>query len=142
MRNRRKLVWVLMIITFFNIFPIIFEIITFNIQYEEISNNFTGNNESNVLIRKRDNPKLSPSSSTYEWWNISWSFRVPINISANGAQQNDVPVEIGINFTEYFININLNFKKIFITFLTLSALVFYLLVVLHLSLYFQEDFLE
>lgn len=47
------------------------------------------------------NPKLSLPTTSYEWWNNTWNFRIPVEISSTDDQQ-DAPVELQINFTEYF----------------------------------------
>ena len=51
-------------------------------------------------------PGLSLPPTTYDWWNDSWDFRVPVGIEAIGGQQ-DAPVELFINFTEYFEDLNI-----------------------------------
>ncbi|MHA2120794.1 MAG: hypothetical protein ACW990_06270 [Promethearchaeota archaeon] len=50
-------------------------------------------------------PQLNLPSPTSEWWNKSWEFRIPLEIQADGNQQ-DAPVELYINFTEYFEDLN------------------------------------
>ncbi|MHA2398414.1 MAG: hypothetical protein ACXADU_05945 [Promethearchaeota archaeon] len=50
-------------------------------------------------------PQLSLPLSTYEWWNKSWEFRVPLEIQADGDQLN-APVELFFNFTKYFEDLN------------------------------------
>ncbi|MFX0070242.1 MAG: hypothetical protein ACFFAO_04040 [Candidatus Hermodarchaeota archaeon] len=44
------------------------------------------------------NPSISYSD--YTWWDNDWDYRVSVNVSANGADQNNVPVELIVNFTE------------------------------------------
>jgi hypothetical protein len=51
-------------------------------------------------------PGLSLPPTTYDWWNNSWDFRVPVSIEAIGGQQ-DAPVELFINFTKYFGDLNI-----------------------------------
>ena len=46
-------------------------------------------------------PQISLPAYSYDWWNKSWEFRVPVEIKAIGSQQ-DAPVEYFINFTEFF----------------------------------------
>ncbi len=50
-------------------------------------------------------PKSSLPASNYEWWNKSWTFRIPIGLTAVGNQQ-DAPVELIVNFTKYFNDLN------------------------------------
>jgi hypothetical protein len=50
-------------------------------------------------------PETSLPASNYEWWNKSWTFRVPVGLTAVGNQQ-DAPVELCINFTKYFNDLN------------------------------------
>ncbi|MFX0007632.1 MAG: hypothetical protein ACFFAV_12995, partial [Candidatus Hermodarchaeota archaeon] len=52
------------------------------------------------------NLELSLPPTTHDWWNNSWNFRVPVSIEAVGSQQ-DAPVELFINFTEYFEDIDI-----------------------------------
>jgi hypothetical protein len=70
-----------------------------------ISNNdeqqiFENNNQDSIL-----SPKSSLPASNYEWWNKSWTFRIPIGITAVGNQQN-APVELLVNFTKFFNDLN------------------------------------
>jgi len=55
-----------------------------------------------------DIPKLSASLSNFGWWNETWEFRILVNVSANGAEQNNVPVEFLINFTEKLETLDVN----------------------------------
>ncbi|MFX1487892.1 MAG: hypothetical protein ACFFBI_02005 [Promethearchaeota archaeon] len=50
--------------------------------------------------------KLSLPPTSYDWWNNSWDFRIPLGIEAVGAQV-DAPVELYINFTKYFQDLNI-----------------------------------
>ncbi|MHA1284160.1 MAG: hypothetical protein ACTSQP_16805 [Promethearchaeota archaeon] len=62
----------------------------------------------------KESPKTNLAYTNYEWWNNSWEYRIQINISANGASQNNVPIEIMVNFTEYLKEIgkeNIEFDK-------------------------------
>ncbi|MCP4424319.1 MAG: DUF1349 domain-containing protein [Chloroflexi bacterium] len=34
------------------------------------------------------------------WWDKNWSYRLPIEVNANGYQRNDKPVEVTLNFTQ------------------------------------------
>jgi hypothetical protein len=52
------------------------------------------------------NLDLNLPPTTHEWWNNSWNFRVPVSIEALGSQQ-DAPVELFINFTEYFEDLDI-----------------------------------
>ncbi|MHA1321034.1 MAG: hypothetical protein ACTSQ1_14675, partial [Promethearchaeota archaeon] len=49
--------------------------------------------------------QTSLPETNYEWWNKSWTFRLPVGLTAVGNQQ-DAPVELFVNFTEYFNDIN------------------------------------
>ena len=53
-----------------------------------------------------NNPQLGLPPTTYDWWNNSWNFRVPVSIEAVGSQQ-EAPVEIFINFTKYFKDLSI-----------------------------------
>lgn len=46
-------------------------------------------------------PKSSLPASNYEWWNNSWTFRIPVGLTAVGNQQN-APIELSVNFTKFF----------------------------------------
>jgi len=50
-------------------------------------------------------PKSSLPASNYEWWNQSWTFRIPVGLTAVGYQQN-APVELSVNFTKFFNDLN------------------------------------
>ena len=50
-------------------------------------------------------PKSSLPASNYEWWNKSWTFRIPVGLTAEGNQQN-APVELSVNFTKFFNDLN------------------------------------
>ncbi|MFX0076821.1 MAG: hypothetical protein ACFE96_15360, partial [Candidatus Hermodarchaeota archaeon] len=50
-------------------------------------------------------PKSSLPAPNYEWWNKSWTFRIPVGLMAVGNQQN-APVELCVNFTKYFNDLN------------------------------------
>ncbi|MFX1375835.1 MAG: hypothetical protein ACFFA0_08490 [Promethearchaeota archaeon] len=60
-------------------------------------------------ITENNNPEFVPHVSlpptTHDWWNDSWDFRVPVSVEAVGGQQ-DAPVELFINFTQYFEDLN------------------------------------
>ena len=64
-----------------------------------------GQIDDNQLSVKNFDFKSSLPPENYEWWNKSWDFRVPLTITALGAHQ-DAPVEMSINFTEYFNDLN------------------------------------
>ena len=55
---------------------------------------------------KNEELNFSVPPTTYDWWNNSWNFRVPVSIEASGNQQ-DAPVELFINFTKYFKDLNI-----------------------------------
>ncbi len=57
------------------------------------------------------NLKLSIPPTTHDWWNKSWSFRVPVSIEAVGGQQ-EAPVELFINFTKYFSDLDIQDPKL------------------------------
>ncbi|MHA1477058.1 MAG: hypothetical protein ACTSPU_02565, partial [Promethearchaeota archaeon] len=44
-------------------------------------------------------------ASNYEWWNKSWTLRIPVGLTAVGYQQN-APVELTVNFTRFFNDLN------------------------------------
>ncbi|MFX0145196.1 MAG: hypothetical protein ACFE9C_14110, partial [Candidatus Hodarchaeota archaeon] len=84
----------LIILFFILLIPLLFNF------YPKISTDNIANPEELSSTHKDDlKPSLPPT--TYEWWNNSWKFRVPVSIQAVGAQQ-DAPVELFINFTKYF----------------------------------------
>jgi hypothetical protein len=58
------------------------------------------------LTQEDRNLELSLPPTTYDWWNTSWNFRVPVSIEALGGQL-DAPVELFINFTECFNDLNI-----------------------------------
>ena len=66
----------------------------------------SGNFVEDGLTQEDQNLELSLPPSTYDWWNNSWVFRVPVSIAAVGGQQ-DAPVEFFINFTKYFKDLDI-----------------------------------
>ncbi|MFX1420577.1 MAG: carboxypeptidase-like regulatory domain-containing protein, partial [Promethearchaeota archaeon] len=64
------------------------------------------NSIENEITREDSDLGLGLPPTTYDWWNNSWNFRVPVGITAIGGQQ-DAPVEFFINFTEYFNDLNI-----------------------------------
>ncbi len=50
--------------------------------------------------------KTSADTSQYLWFDERWDCRISVNVSANGASQNKVPVELIMNFTEYLTDLN------------------------------------
>ncbi|MCK4370135.1 MAG: hypothetical protein KAW03_03640, partial [Candidatus Lokiarchaeota archaeon] len=71
-----------------------------------ISSEDSNNSVDKELSHEDSNLKLSLPPTTYDWWNTSWDFRVPIGITAVGDQQ-DAPVELFINFTKYFEDLSI-----------------------------------
>ena len=63
------------------------------------------NINENVPINEE--PKLNAPISNYVWWNETWEFRITVDISANGATQNNVPVELKMNFTNYLKDLDI-----------------------------------
>jgi len=63
------------------------------------------NNEQRIFeetqLESISPPKSSLPASNYEWWNQSWTFRIPVGLTAVGYQQ-DAPVELSVNFTKFF----------------------------------------
>jgi hypothetical protein len=57
------------------------------------------------ITDKSPKPSLPPTS--YSWWNVNWSFRIPVSVSSTNDQE-DAPVELFINFTEYFNDLSVN----------------------------------
>lgn len=49
--------------------------------------------------------RASLPATNYEWWNKSWRLRIPVGLTAVGNQQ-DAPVELFVNFTEFFNDLN------------------------------------
>ncbi|MFX1549243.1 MAG: hypothetical protein ACFFB9_02710 [Promethearchaeota archaeon] len=72
--------------------------------YPKISTNNIVNSEEHKTTHN-DNLKSSLPPTNYDWWNNSWKFRVPVSIQALGVQQ-DAPVELFVNFTKYFQDLN------------------------------------
>jgi hypothetical protein len=69
--------------------------------------NTKNNGLSNLIneIKTEFDPQISLPALSYDWWNKSWEFRVPVEIKAIGNQQ-DAPVEFFINFTAFFEDLN------------------------------------
>jgi len=67
------------------------------------STNLTEDDGFNDEFSNNNIPLLS-AYSNYEWWNDTWEYRIPVNVSANGAVQNNAPVELLVNFTQFFLN--------------------------------------
>ncbi len=68
------------------------------------------NDNEQIILEKTEfdsisSPKSSLPASNYEWWNKSWTFRIPVGLTAVGNQQ-DAPVELSVNFTEYLNDLN------------------------------------
>jgi len=61
----------------------------------------------NENVINNQEPKLNAPLSNYVWWNETWEFRISVNISANGATQNNVPVELKMNFTNYLKDLDI-----------------------------------
>ena len=90
----------LALILIISIIPLILALIPEqNSNFNDFSDN-TENENSEIV------PQLSLPPTTYDWWNDSWNFRVPVSIEAVGGQQ-DAPVELFINFTQYFEDLNI-----------------------------------
>ena len=70
-----------------------------------IFNNNEQKSFENTQFESISSLKSSLPASNYEWWNKSWTFRIPIGLTAVGSQQN-APVELSVNFTEYFNDLN------------------------------------
>ncbi|MFX0105468.1 MAG: hypothetical protein ACFE75_08255, partial [Candidatus Hodarchaeota archaeon] len=64
------------------------------------------NSDKKGLIKDDTSLKVSLPTPDYDWWNQSWTFRIPVEIKAVGSQQN-APVELFINFTKYFHDLNI-----------------------------------
>ncbi|MHA1440189.1 MAG: hypothetical protein ACTSPD_21790, partial [Promethearchaeota archaeon] len=105
--SRKKIIALFFLI--FIILPIFYSIILINnakitapIDKEKENKEINGNIPNEIKY-----PEKSISFSKYEWWNDTWEYRIPVNVSANGAQQNNVPAEVFINFTEYLDDLGL-----------------------------------
>ncbi|MGV9197945.1 MAG: hypothetical protein ACOC4M_03820 [Promethearchaeia archaeon] len=106
-KKKRKQTAIL-IIFLLTVVPI-FSLITLNTTFTNKTDNLTdenkGNNQNDIM---GETPEPSVSFSNFEWWNDSWEFRVPVNISANGAEQTNVPIEYIMNFTTYFLDLDVS----------------------------------
>lgn len=73
-----------------------------------LPSSFENFSDSMETRQTKDDPnlKLSLPPTTHDWWNKSWSFRVPVSIEAVGGQQ-EAPVELFINFTKYFTDLDI-----------------------------------
>lgn len=67
---------------------------------------FETKKSNNLTEPEESTPLSSLPASYYEWWNNSWNFRIPIGIKAIGQQYN-APVELYVNFTDYFKDLNI-----------------------------------
>ncbi|UYP45251.1 hypothetical protein NEF87_001536 [Candidatus Lokiarchaeum ossiferum] len=85
-----------------------------------ISNIFSESSQGNVLheknmLEKKEthldemiaNP-ISSAASSFRWWDESYEYRIEIEVSPNGVSQTDAPVQLYLNFTEYFNEFDLN----------------------------------
>ncbi len=70
-----------------------------------ITNEPSDNNENSQ--NNEEGPHLSLPPATYGWWNVSWDFRIPVSISS-ADDQTDAPVELFVNFTEYFNDLSVD----------------------------------
>ncbi|MBD3254923.1 MAG: hypothetical protein GF383_07505, partial [Candidatus Lokiarchaeota archaeon] len=61
--------------------------------------------ETNNVINENLKSSLPPQS--YSWWNVSWSFRIPVSISSDNDQEN-APVELLVNFTDYLNDLSVD----------------------------------
>ena len=53
-----------------------------------IFNNGEQNSNDKNYSEITSSPKSSLPTSNYEWWNESWTFRIPVGLTAVGNQQN------------------------------------------------------
>ncbi|TFF95947.1 MAG: DUF2341 domain-containing protein, partial [Promethearchaeota archaeon] len=65
------------------------------------SMNPIGNDMSNTDGDFFEDNKLSTSAGGSTWWNYSWQYRVPINITLEDGALNDYQVKLEINLTEW-----------------------------------------
>jgi len=97
------------LILVFIICSLLLSFIPFNQDNALTDDTNSANIQNESLMDEIDNPKLSLPTSNYEWWNKSWNFRIPVDITSTGdLGQEDAPVELFINFTENFNDIGVN----------------------------------
>ncbi|MFX0024642.1 MAG: hypothetical protein ACFE9S_20180, partial [Candidatus Hermodarchaeota archaeon] len=89
----------IIVVLILTIIPLLFGLIPS--RHLKLDNSFESeqNTEANNL-------ELGLPPTSYDWWNNTWTFRVPVSIEAVGSQQ-DAPVELFINFTNYFEDIDI-----------------------------------
>ena len=80
-RTQLKGLSVLFLIT---LIPLIFGLLTNSIEHLD-------NSIEKGITQEKSDLGLALPPSTYDWWNNSWNFRVPVGITAIGGQQ-DAPV--------------------------------------------------
>ena len=51
---------------------------------------------------------ISPNvfSSSFEWWNSSWHYRIPVEINASSYDRENSPIELNVNFTKELSSFN------------------------------------
>ena len=49
---------------------------------------------------------MTQTGNVPTWWNVSWSYRVKLEINATNYDRNDWPIEHDINFTTLLIQMN------------------------------------
>ncbi|TFG18538.1 MAG: hypothetical protein EU533_07650, partial [Promethearchaeota archaeon] len=94
-KTKRSIVLIMTIIL-----SVALSVINFNPKVAPVNNNTDrAHSDKNSLS--------SASLSNFDWFNDTWEFRICVNVSANGASQNNVPIELKMNFTEYLYEINI-----------------------------------
>ncbi|MFX1314969.1 MAG: hypothetical protein ACFE9T_03840, partial [Promethearchaeota archaeon] len=98
--NTKKKSQVLFLLFIVTVIPLFFNLTS------KILNITTNANTENDNFVDYENLQINMPTTNYEWWNEAWEFRIPMEISST-SQQQDAPVELLINFTKYFVDLDI-----------------------------------
>ncbi|TFF88823.1 MAG: DUF2341 domain-containing protein, partial [Promethearchaeota archaeon] len=66
--------------------------------------NFNGNDDKITLVEDdKENFEINDANGA-SWWNNSWRYRIPINITSNGGDLFNYQIEINIELTDWYNN--------------------------------------
>ncbi|TFF94830.1 MAG: DUF2341 domain-containing protein [Promethearchaeota archaeon] len=84
--------------TFFLVLLILIIILPAFISFISLNRGESANNYNSI-----DNPiVMSQGAGEEQWWNYSWQYRVPINLTSTSGDLSDYQVELHLNLTEWY----------------------------------------
>jgi hypothetical protein len=101
LNTTKKKTQILLLLFIIAVIPLMFSLIP------KILNITSIDNTENDDFVDYENLRTNLPTTNYIWWNDAWEFRIPMEISSTGQQQN-APVELLINFTKYFVDLDIN----------------------------------